>query len=200
MDPRHHRASHGDRHPQQSGLCLFGGATQAEAEGRLKEAKEYLDKAEWHLTEAVKLKPISPRPRNNLGRVLLRRSQQCEAEAREAEAKGKTDPAEAAKAKQLKDEAKAKLNAAIEQFEEAVRLDPSLLEARLNLGEVYMSLNDLDKAEIHYREILKLRSEQRQGPGDDQQLQPGLFRVGENRLGPQEVRRGHRISAAVRWN
>ncbi len=117
-----------------------------------------LDKAEWHLNEAVRLKGISPRPRNNLGRVLLRRSQQLEADARAAEAKGKTDPAEALKAKQLKDLAKAKLNAAIEQFEEAVRLDPSLLEARLNLGEVYLSLNNLDKAEFHYLQILKLVS------------------------------------------
>ena len=38
-----------------------------------------LDTAEWHLKRAVKLKPISSRPRNNLGRVLLRRSQDCEA-------------------------------------------------------------------------------------------------------------------------
>ena len=104
----------------------------------------------------MRLKPISPRPRNNLGRVLLRRSQQFEAEAREAEAKGKTDPAEAAKAKQLKDEAKTKLDAAIEQFEKAVELDPTLLEARLNLGEVYLTVNDLDKAESHYKAILKL--------------------------------------------
>ena len=56
--------------------------------------------------EAVDLKPISPRPHNNLGRVLLRRSQDCEAKAREAEAKGKTDPAEAAKAKQLRERRK----------------------------------------------------------------------------------------------
>ncbi|MEI8374863.1 MAG: tetratricopeptide repeat protein [Planctomycetota bacterium] len=118
-----------------------------------------LDKAGWHLTEAVRLKPISPRPHNNLGRVLLRRSQQREAEAREAEAKGKTDPAEAAKVPRLKNEVELQRNLAIEQFEEAVRLDPSLLEARLNLGEVYLSLNNLDKAEMHYLEIRKLLSE-----------------------------------------
>ena len=55
---------------------------------------------------------------------------------REAEAKGHRAAA-AAKAK-----AKIFKQAAIEQFEEAVKLDDSLLEARLNLGEVYISLND----------------------------------------------------------
>ena len=29
----------------------------------------------------------------------------------------------------------------------------------MNLGEVYISLNELDKAESQYKEILKLRSE-----------------------------------------
>ena len=100
------------------------------------------------------MKPISPRPHNNLGRVLLRRSQECEAKAREAETKGKTDSAEAAKAK-----AKNFRQAAIDQFEKAVELDETLLEARLNLGEVYIALNELDKAEVHYSEILKLNSE-----------------------------------------
>jgi tetratricopeptide (TPR) repeat protein len=131
-----------------------------------------LESSEHHLREAVRLKPRSPRPRNNLGRVLLRRSQLCEAEAREAEAKGKTDPAQAAKAKQFVAEAKTKRDLAIEQFEEAVRLDPTLLEARLNLGEVYMWLNDrdragnnldkaekdLDKSRDEYRAILELHS------------------------------------------
>ena len=155
------------------GYCYSEAASQAEAEGRLKDAEDLLNKAEWHLTEAVRLKPISPRPHNNLGRVLLRRSQRRDADAREAEAKGKFDPAEAAKGKQLRDEVKTKRDAAIDQFEKAVELDPSLLEARLNLGQVYMSLNELDKAEkdldkaekdrdkaeFHYREILKLDSE-----------------------------------------
>jgi len=86
-------------------------------------------------------------------------AQQREAEAREAEAKGKTNPAEAVKAKQLKDEAKVKLDAAIEQFEKAVELDPTLLEARLNLAEVYFSLGDFDKAETQYRAIVRLHSE-----------------------------------------
>ena len=111
------------------------------------EAEKDLDEAERHLRKAVELKPISPRPHNNLGRVLLRRNQECEAKAAEAEAKGKTDPVEAAKVKPLKELAKTKLDDAIREFEEAVRLDPSLLEARLNLGEVYMSLSTRDKTE-----------------------------------------------------
>jgi tetratricopeptide (TPR) repeat protein len=115
-----------------------------------------LDSAERHLREAVKLLPLSPLRHNNLGRVLMRKSQQYEAEAREAEAKGKADPAQAAKAKQLKDEAKAELDAAIAEFQKAVDFDPTLLEARLNLGEVYLSLNDLDKAEAQFAAIIKL--------------------------------------------
>jgi tetratricopeptide (TPR) repeat protein len=117
-----------------------------------------LDNAEKHLTKAVELKDISPRPHNNLGRVLLRRSQQKDAEAREADAKAKTDPAAAEKARQLRKESKERLDAAIRQFERAVELDPSLLEARLNLGEVYLTLNDLDKSEYEYRAILDLQS------------------------------------------
>ena len=34
-----------------------------------------------------------------------------------------------------------------------------MLEARLNLGEVYLSLNDPEKAEVHFLEILKLQSD-----------------------------------------
>jgi tetratricopeptide (TPR) repeat protein len=149
-----------------------------------------LDKAEWHLTEAVKLKPTSARPRNNLGRVLLSRSQQREAEAGQADAKAKTDPAEAARAKQLRAEAKAMRDAAIEQFEKAVELDPALLEARLNLGQVYLSLNDLDKAEFHYLEILKLRSESvkvRTTINNFSQACLGLARVALARKKPDEA-------------
>jgi protein O-mannosyl-transferase len=116
-----------------------------------------LDKAEYHLKKAVELKPISPRPHNNLGRVLLRRSTEASAKAK--------SPAESAAAKELMD-------AAIEQFEVAVRLDPSLLEARLNLGQVYLQMSerdkaekdldkadkDLDKAESEYKAILLLDS------------------------------------------
>jgi tetratricopeptide (TPR) repeat protein len=116
-----------------------------------------LDKAESHLRTAVELQPNSSRPHNNLGRVFLRRSQECEAKAREAEAQGKTDPDEAEKAEQLKEKAKTKRDEAIREFKEAGRLDPLLLEARLNLGEVYLSMNDLDKAEAQYRAIVKLR-------------------------------------------
>ena len=136
VDPRHYRASHGDRYSQQSRLCLLGGqraragksdayseaGEREKAKGNLKEAEgtfemakvslamagQYLDKAEWHLNQAVEFKPISPRPRNNLGRVLLKRSQQFDADARAAEAKG--NAAEAARLKAL---AKTKRDAAI---------------------------------------------------------------------------------------
>jgi len=129
----------------------YSEASQREAaEGNPAKAEEFLAKAEWHLNEAVRLKPVSPRPRNNLGRVLLRRSQQFEADAREAVSKTKTDPAEA---KRLKALATTKLNATIQQFKRAVELDPSLLEARMNLGQVYMSMEDFDKATLHYKAI-----------------------------------------------
>ena len=117
-----------------------------------------LDKAEWHLNKAVEMEPNYPRPRNNLGRVLWRRSQQLEAEAREAEAKGRKDPAEAAKVPKLRAQAKRKLAAAIQQFQEAIHFDYTLLDARLNLGEVYIQLNELDEAETQYREIVRLHS------------------------------------------
>jgi tetratricopeptide (TPR) repeat protein len=116
-----------------------------------------LDSAERHLAESVKIRPSSPRPHNNLGRVLLRRSQRFEVQAREAETKGKTHPADAANAKQLREKAKQKRDQAIAEFEKAVELDPTLLEARLNLGEVYTQLKELDRAEAHYRAILKYR-------------------------------------------
>ncbi len=115
-----------------------------------------LEKAEFHLRKAVEIKGVSPRPHNNLGRVLLRESQVNEAAAREAEGKGKTDPADAAKAKQLGAQAKAKLDEAIAQFERAVELDPALVEARLNLGEVYTQLRRFDDAATQYRKILDL--------------------------------------------
>ena len=46
--------------------------------GYMYSERNELDKAEHHLTEAVRLKDISPRPHNNLGRVLLRRSQESQ--------------------------------------------------------------------------------------------------------------------------
>jgi len=153
-----------------------------------KESRGFLDRAEFHLRKAVELKDISPRPHNNLGRVLLRRNQQYESDAHmleakaneaeakfhDAETKGKTDPAIAAKVPQLKAdaesrraeadaqvprlkaEAKLKLEQALAEFEKSVQLDPSLLEARLNLGEVYTSLGNYDKATEHYNRILDL--------------------------------------------
>ncbi len=153
------------------------------------EANE-LDSAERHLAEAVRLKPTSAQPRNNLGRVLVRRSQLLEAEAREAEAKGKTDPAEAAKAKQLREDAKKKLDAAIEQFEKAGELDPTLFEARLNLGEIYFTLNSFDKSESQYQEILKLRSESvknRETIENFSQACFGLARIAIARQKPDEA-------------
>jgi tetratricopeptide (TPR) repeat protein len=140
-------------------------ATDITGSGRPYSEYSELDSAERKLKEALKRNPRSPRAHNNLGRVLLRRFWAHEAEAREIEQKAKTDPAVAAKVKQLKKEAKENLDAAIAQFEKAVELDPSFLEARLNLGEVYLYLNqidksekDLDKSEYEYRAILKLDS------------------------------------------
>jgi tetratricopeptide (TPR) repeat protein len=129
--------------------------TEAASQTTGSESDHNLDLAEQHLRKAVELKPTSPRPRNNLGRVLLRQSQMNEIAAGTAEIKGKTDPAQAAKAKQFRAGAKAKLDEAIAQFEQAVRLDPSLLEAHLNLGEVFTQLHELDKAERQYKEIVR---------------------------------------------
>ena len=149
-----------------------------------------LDAAEAHLKEAVRLKPISSRPHNNLGRLLLHRSENCEAEARAAEAKGQADAAAAAKAK-----AKNFRQAAIDQFEDAVKLDDTLLEARLNLGQVYITLNEFDKAELHYNEILKLNSENekdRETINNFSQASFGLARIAI----AQEFRRGRQVSGA----
>ena len=149
-----------------------------------------LDAAEYHLTLAVKFQPHSPRPHNNLGRVLLRRSQQLDAEAHKLEAKGKTDPAEAAKLQPLRDKSKAKSDAAIEEFEEAVALDPTLLEARLNLGEAYLSLKDFDKAEAQYRAIVKLQSvggtKDREANDNFSQAHTGLAKVAVARMDTDE--------------
>ena len=101
--------------------------------GYMYSERNQLDEAEKALTKAVQLKEISPRPHNNLGRVLLRRSQEreneaaalenkakeaeakvskteaaaadLEAKAREAQAKGTADPAEAAKVPKMNAEA-----------------------------------------------------------------------------------------------
>ncbi len=119
-----------------------------------------LGSAERHLTEAVRLQPGAARPHNNLGRVLLRRSKQSEADALAAEAKGKTDPAEAVRAGMLRDAAKAQRDAAVAEFEAAIALnDPALPEADMNLAEVYLTEHDLDKAETHFRAALKLQSD-----------------------------------------
>ena len=153
-----------------------------------------LDEAEKYLRKAVELKEISPRPHNNLGRVLLRRGQEREIKLRnaepkaraaevllgETEAKAKTDPKEAEKlpklradaeklraeandvaahAEQLKSEAESLRKIAIVQFERAVELDPSLLEARLNLGEVYTNAKKYDKAKEQYGKIIEFVSE-----------------------------------------
>ena len=150
-----------------------------------------LDKAEWHLMEAVKLKPISPRPHNNLGRVLLRRSQKCEADAREADAKGETE-----KAKQLRIQGKAKLDAAIAEFDKAVELDPSLLEARLNLGEVYLSPSAFhpEKAEFHFLKILELDSISVKDRETISNFSQAYFGLAESSCTAQQFGRGHQVS------
>jgi len=135
------------------GIATRPGATDIHSNlGFAYQEEKNLDAAERHLEAAVRLKPISPRPHNNLGRLFLCRSDNCEAEVREAQAKGKSNPEAEANAKKFR-------QAAIEELEKAVKLDDTLLEARLNLGQVYISLNELDKAEFQYNEILKLNSE-----------------------------------------
>ena len=182
---------------------------------RRKRQSDFLSLAEFHLRKAVELKEISPRPHNNLGRVLLRRSQQRESKANEPEAKvhdaeaklhdaetrGKTDAKVAAEIPQLKaelearrkeaaaaaadsarllEEAKVLRTMAIAQFDRAVELDPTLLEARLNLGEVYIQTKEYDKAIAHYNEILKLYSESVKDPdakANFSQASLGLARI-----------------------
>lgn len=149
------------------------------------------------MAEAVKLKPISPRPHNNLGRVLLRESQVCETDARKADAKNKSDPAEAVNAIKLREQAKAKIEAAVKEFERAIELDPNLLEARLNLGEIYLSFSDrdkagnnLDKAENEYRAVLNLRSasvKDQETINNFSQASFGLARVALVRKHPDEA-------------
>jgi tetratricopeptide (TPR) repeat protein len=134
------------------------------------EAKHYLDLAEHHLRAAVELKDISPRPHNNLGRVLLRQGQVQEIAANAAEIKSKTEPAEAAKVEQFRADAKAKLDEAIKQFEKAVQLDPSLLEARLNLGEVFTWRKEYDKAEAQYQAIGKFEVTLKTNPNNPDEL------------------------------
>jgi tetratricopeptide (TPR) repeat protein len=119
-----------------------------------------VDAAERHLRIAVRLNPTAPRPRNNLGRVFLELGSRREAEARKSEAEGKTDPEAVAKVARLKNEAQKMNDAAIEQFKEAIRLDPTLTEARLNLGVVHLELGHLEEAESCYKEIFNFQAGQ----------------------------------------
>ncbi len=134
-----------------------------------------LEHAELYLKQAVDLRPNSPRPHNNLGRVLLRRSQERDAAGRDAAAKAKTDPGAATKAASLHKDARSLLDRAIEQFEKAVELDPSLFEARMSLGTVYYQLNDLGKAEAQYCAILKLQPQTVKGMDDKANFSQAYF-------------------------
>ena len=49
-----------------------------------------------------------------------------------------------------------RVDEAIVKFEEALRLDPTSLEARLGLGCAHLSANRRDEAIRHYREALRL--------------------------------------------
>ena len=113
-----------------------------------------LENAEYYLKRAVKVNMGKGPPHNNYGRVLLRRSQQLETEAQ-----GKTSPADTDKVEELRAEAAEKLNAAVEQFKQAIELDPALPEPRLNLAEVYFQHKDFEKAESQYDAILNRRSQ-----------------------------------------
>ena len=110
-------------------------------------------------------------------------------------------PGRSGKSKTAQGPGESELDAAIEQFEEAVGLDPSLLEARLNLGEVYLSLNELDKAELP----VPGNRETAIGPSEKDQetinnYSQACFGLGENRHDPQKLRRGHRVPARRRCN
>ena len=137
-----------------------------------------LEHAENYLKRAVELRPTQSRPHNNLGRVLLRRSTQSEAAARVADAMDRPEQRDVAV--KMRAAAKKELDAAIEQFKKAVELDPSLFEPRLNLGEIYMQLKELDKAEAQYRAMLMFES-QKAKTSDDKanfsQAYYGLARI-----------------------
>ncbi len=60
------------------GYAFSEKAENESRKGNQAAATEALDAAEAHLKEAVRLKPISSRPHNNLGRVLLKRGKQDE--------------------------------------------------------------------------------------------------------------------------
>jgi tetratricopeptide (TPR) repeat protein len=46
---------------------------------------------------------------------------------------------------------------ALEDFRQAVTLDPSMAEARMNVGQIVLSSRNYDEAETQFREVLKLR-------------------------------------------
>jgi len=46
---------------------------------------------------------------------------------------------------------------ALEDFRQAVTLDPRLTEARMNVGQIVLSSRNYDEAETQFREVLKLR-------------------------------------------
>ena len=149
-----------------------------------------LQHAEYYLKRAIEWRPNQSRPHNNLGRILLRRSQQREAAAHETEAKAQTDPDARDKTASLHGEAQELLNRAIEQFEKAVEIEPSLLEARLNLGEVHTQLKNFDKAEARYRAVLKFQSQKSKSWDDNanfSQAHYGLARVAIARKRPDEA-------------
>jgi len=108
------------------GYMLSEKADQELRRGDRVASEKSLDQAEFHLREAVRLKPISSRPHNNLGRVLLKRE---------------------------------KNDLAIAEFLKSIELDRSLLEAHLNLAQVYRMQQKLELAEGEYKAILGYYSE-----------------------------------------
>ncbi len=46
---------------------------------------------------------------------------------------------------------------ALEDFRQAIAIDPKLVEARMNIGQIVLSSRNYDEAETQFREILKLR-------------------------------------------
>jgi type IV pilus assembly protein PilF len=124
--------------------------------------KGVLDKAEYHLKEAIKLKPDYSDAYNYLGFVYFRQGKVHEAIEAYNKALGNLlyeNPQEAhlnlgVAYLSLKEYQKAKA-----QLEEAIRLVPTFVAAYNSLGKTYEGLGQYDKARSAYEKALELNPE-----------------------------------------